>query len=610
MAQIKAKKTSTNDATLDYSIFKKINGDHPLRDTDCDCFVDYQARSRKGAKIAAFNFDLAKEMGLLPEDHPNVLNHQLEKVLLDTFSLVIINEYDIMNKVPIPEDEILPGKYMATKYLQLQHPNKQGKTSGDGRSIWNGVFKNKKMSWDISSRGTGATRLSPATSIHNKFWQTGDPKISYGCGYCDLDEGISTLFFSEVLHKNGLPTERVLLVLEFPKKLSIVVRAHPNLLRPSHMFNHLKQGNQKSLKSMVDYYIDRQVANKFWKDCPKGKRKYDYFLTKQTEVFAKMAANFEDDYIFCWLDWDGDNILMDGGIIDYGSVRQFGMFHAEYRYDDVQRFSTTIVEQKHKAKYIVQTFAQIVDFIKTGKKKNIKHFNNHRCLSYFDQTFNAVKDKNLAVKIGFKPDDVEYLFKNKRNLLRNFRDTFTYFERARSRREKYQVADGITRDALFCMRDILRELPQMYLLREKILDRDEFLDIMKSSYCKKEDLSSNHYRDRMIDLFQKQYLDLVQAIARKSKKPKFEIVLALTMRASIINKFDRVTGDSITLITDRIMKDIKKLDCDEIYRLLSDFIEYQNHNPETKIHMDTQHVKKSPIIRSMISIVRENREGL
>lgn len=610
MAQIKFKRASQTNAHYDYSIFKKINGEHPLRETNCDCFVDYRARLRKGAKVSAFNFGLAREMGLLSDDHPNELNAELEKALIETFSLVIINEYDILNNVHIPEDEILPGKFMATKYLQLQHPNKQGKTSGDGRSIWNGHFKNRKLTWDVSSRGTGATRLSPATSIHNKFWQTGDPSISYGCGYCDLDEGISTLFFSEVLHKNGLPTERVLLVLEFPKKLSIVVRAHPNLIRPSHLFNHLKQGNQSSLKAMVDYYIDRQIVNKVWKDCPKGKRKYQYFLNKQTEVFATMAANFEDEYIFCWLDWDGDNVLMDGGIIDYGSVRQFGMFHAEYRYDDVQRYSTTIVEQKHKAKYIVQTFAQIVDFICTGKKKNIKHFANHRCLSYFDQVFQSVKDRNLVEKMGFKPDQVDFLMKNKRQLIKNFRHTFTYFERARSQRETYQVADGITRDALFCMRDILRELPQMYLLREKILERDEFIEIMKSSYCKKEDLTPNHYRDKMVDLFQKQYLGIVQAIARKTKKPKFEIVLDMTMRSSVINKYDRVTGDSITLITDRIMKDIKKLDHDEIYRILMDFIEYQNHNPDTKVHMDEYHVKKSPIIRSMISIVRENREGL
>ena len=74
--------------------------------------------------------------------------------------------------------------------------------------------------------------------------------------------------------------------------------------------------------------------------------------------FARAAATFEHEYIFCWLDWDGDNCLTNGGILDYGSVRQFGLFHREYRFDDGPRWSTSIVEQRNKARYIVQTFAQ------------------------------------------------------------------------------------------------------------------------------------------------------------------------------------------------------------------------------------------------------------
>ena len=53
--------------------------------------------------------------------------------------------------------------------------------------------------------------------------------------------------------------------------------------------------------------------------------------------FAEFAAKLEMDYIFAWLDWDGDNVLADAGIIDYGSVRQFGLRHDQYRYDDVER---------------------------------------------------------------------------------------------------------------------------------------------------------------------------------------------------------------------------------------------------------------------------------
>jgi predicted sulfurtransferase len=68
---------------------------------------------------------------------------------------------------------------------------------------------------------------------------------------------------------------------------------------------------------MTDYYIDRQISNGSWAPVPRGENKYDYFLAKISETFAKISAQFESEYIFCWMDWDGDNILVDGGIIEY-----------------------------------------------------------------------------------------------------------------------------------------------------------------------------------------------------------------------------------------------------------------------------------------------------
>ncbi|HPI28671.1 MAG TPA: hypothetical protein PLS75_09350, partial [Candidatus Marinimicrobia bacterium] len=119
--------------------------------------------------------------------------------------------------------------------------------------------------------------------------------------------------------RNSIQTEETLCIIEFEKGISINIRAHQNLLRPSHFFNHLKQGNQLSLKKVMDYYIEIEKNKPEWKKCPEGSKKYEFFLKRVTETFAKMAARFESEYIFCWLDWDGDNILMDGGIIDYGA---------------------------------------------------------------------------------------------------------------------------------------------------------------------------------------------------------------------------------------------------------------------------------------------------
>ncbi|MCY4524073.1 MAG: hypothetical protein OXB84_04970, partial [Halobacteriovoraceae bacterium] len=229
-----------------YAKFQSINGDHCLKNAVPGSFVEYEVRTRHGGKVTIFNFDLAKEMGLIPKDHPDKMSKQLEDAIVDTFAIIIINEYDRMHDIKHPKKDIRPNKYMATRYLQMQHPNKRGKTSGDGRSIWNGQFSHQGTTWDISSCGTGATCLSPATHTEKKFFKTGDPNVSYGCGYSEKDEGLSSVFFSEVLHRNNISTERQLAVIEFNNGYSITVRAGKNLIRPSHIFQYLKQNNLRS----------------------------------------------------------------------------------------------------------------------------------------------------------------------------------------------------------------------------------------------------------------------------------------------------------------------------------------------------------------------------
>lgn len=598
-----------------YSKFNQINGKHPLQESCDDSFITYQVRRRHGGEVAFFNFDLAKEMGLIPSSHPETITPELEEMILETFSIVIINEFDIENNIEFPEEDILPNEYMATRYLQLQHPNKQGKTSGDGRSIWNGVVKNRGKIWDISSQGTGATSLSPATHIQNRFFQTGDPTISYGCGYSEFDEGLATLMFSEIMNKNNYETERCLAIIKFKDNISINVRANQNLIRPSHMFNHLKQGNYEALKDIVNYYIDRQEQNGNWTKVPSSQlARYKYFLRKQTEVFAKLAANFEDDYIFCWLDWDGDNILMNGGIIDYGSIRQFGLFHHEYRFDDVQRFSTSIKEQKDKARYIVQTFIQIVDYLVTKEKRPISDFNQSAYLRNFTFFFEEQKKINLLSKVGIAPKYHTDLLKKHNYLIQSFAKDFSYFERSKSTYGLYEVSDGICWDAIFCMRDVLRELPQIILSRGEAIDRQEFIDIAKSSYATEEDLAINSYRAAKIDSFQNNYISLMKAIGRKEKKDFNDILLEVLMRSSIINKFDRVTGDSIARIVESMVQKQKKFDPDTIFYVMKDFREHQTFDPENvtpkeeRVAINQKDLK--PIVTEFLQIVRAHREGI
>jgi uncharacterized protein YdiU (UPF0061 family) len=595
-----------------YPMFSRLNGEHPFKAKVPGGRVEYKARYKKGGKVAFFNFNLAKEMGLLPKNHEEVLNPALEKEILQTFSLVIINEYDVMNNIKFPEDEIHEHTYMATRYLQLQHPDKTGRTSGDGRTVWNGTVRHNGTTWDVSSCGTGGTKLSPACNINKKFYQTGDPSISYGCGLSEVAEGLETLFFSEVLGENGFKTERVLAILEYEKGLAINVRANPNLLRPSHFFGHLKQGNFETLKQVADYHIARQIENKQWEKTTfkNDKEKYYYLAEQAAKSFSETSAKFEDEYIFCWLDWDGDNILMDGGVIDYGSIRQFGLFHAEYRYDDVQRFSTTILEQKQKAKYIVQCFVQVADFLSTGKKRSLSQFKKHELLQYFDDNFNACKNRNLLQKFGLKKAHQDVLLARHASLVTKFRHTFSYFERAQSKRGVYKVADGINRDALFCMRDIMRELPQIYLSRSTILSPEDFMEIIKSSYAKKSDLKLTPQRVKQITRFQSLYLNIVKAAEKETAMSRNQFLLDLTMRSSVINKYDRVTGDSITHIVGKVQKLRPRLKSEEIYELARQFTIYQNLNPDQKREVVPPSPRQKTIMKNLHSIVRDHREGL
>lgn len=332
------------------------------------------------------------------------------------------------------------------------------------------------------------------------------------------------------------------------------------------------------------------------------------FLRKQIEIFARTAATFEDDYIFCWMDWDGDNILMDGGIIDYGSVRQFGLYHHGYKFDDDGKFSVTIEQQKTKARYIAQTFIQVVDALQKNKKTTIKEFENHKLLKIFDDHFEECKNKNLIHKIGFEDHLLETLAHS--SYLKNFRESFSFFERVQSKTGEYKVSDGVSHDAIFCMRDILRELPQLLLRNYEAISPEDFIEIIRSSYAKEKDLIITPTRKEQITLFQKNYMKLLEKASQLEKCSLQDMLLKITLRSAIINKYDRITGDSITIIADKIIKSRPKLNSTQIFQILERFISYQDLNPEKAEQKEKLNPKEEKLLFALFSIVRDYREGL
>ncbi len=552
MGARKIKKPAANVA-VNYGAFDQLDGEHPWMHAVPNGYVPYSVRELRTGEIAYFNFALAKEMGLLPANHPNKMNEQLKGKLLETFSVQIINEYDEKLGRKFATATIKQKKYMASRYLQLQHTDKKGKTSGDGRGIWNGTLSHAGKTWDVSSRGTGVTCLAPGAVAAKRPLETGGTEFGYGCGLAEIDELYGASLLAEIMHLQGHSTERVLCIVDLGKGFGIGVRAAPNLLRPAHIFLYLKQNRKAELKASLDYFIERQIENGRWKPKSRGTAIYKELAEKISLQFATFAAHLEIDYVFAWLDWDGDNVLVDAGIIDYGSVRQFGLRHDLYRYDDIDRFSTTLNEQRHKARRIVQGFMQIADYLKTGEKQPLRDYANHPISDDFDKHFTKQRAHRLLYRMGFDPAQRESIL-SKKSLFKKFDKVYSYFEKAKISGSIRKVPDGVNLPPLFNLRSVLRTLPATF--RDHGLQHqtseDEFFRLILSNFAKPKDKRKRSKHSRQIQSFQRFYCHIMKvAVGRGPAKATLQ---AIADRATKLNNDERITGNALIQIVEEIIR--------------------------------------------------------
>ena len=595
-----------------YERFNELDGTHPWREVSPDGFVDYRARYRPHGRVLFFNFPLAKEMGLIPEDHPPSIDKELEQAILDTFSLRIINEYDLEHGTKIPPESIRPKPYMATRYLQTQHRNKQGKTSGDGRSIWNGYLRSDKLAFDISSRGTGATILSPGAQETNTAIATGDTTRGYSSGLAELDEMLASAIMSEIFYRQEIPTERCLAVIGFPDGTAIGVRSAPNLIRPAHIFRYLKQKRHAEVKASVDYFIDREIENGFWTMPDDPAQRYATALNYFARNYARLAALLEEEYIFNWLSWDGDNILASGAILDYGSIRQFAAKHDKYRYKDVDRYSASLAEQRGWARMLVQVFAQTMEFINTGEKKNLNEFKNAECLRVFDEAFANERDQRMLWRIGFTQEQIAYLMSNARKEIRDFDRSLSYFEDRKVSKGIEKLPDGFTHNPVFLIRNLLRALPGYYL-SQAITSADDasahmpnevFLQMMAASYVGKKDLKLTETRIAHIREFQETYLRLVAAFGG----PLDLVLQTLQERSAIINHRHRITGDGVTWIIEEVIAMKGKIKIDGLQEAIDAFIDSQVLIPGKWRPVPPEKLKSNTLKSRLLQKFQENLE--
>jgi uncharacterized protein YdiU (UPF0061 family) len=600
-----------------FAAFDQLNGWHPWQEAVTSSFLLYPVRKLQGGRVAWFNFALAKEMGLLAENSPDKLTASLEKKILDTFCLRIVNEYDQQNNIRYTASMMKANPYMATRYLQLQHDDKTGKTSGDGRCIWNGVVTHKGKTWDVSSRGTGVTALAPGSVKSEEPLESGNTEQGYGCGLAEIDELYGSAIMAEIMHLNGFTTERMLAIIDIGDECAIGVRAGENLFRPAHLFMHLKQENYQELKRATDFLIDRQHSNKEWEFTSKTRNRYRLLLEEVCESFAQFAAHLEREYVFAWLDWDGDNVLANAGIIDYGSVRQFGVRHDQYRYDDDDRFSTNLNEQKAKAKLTVQVFAQMVDYLTSKDKKPLGQFRDHPIMDQFEQHFETYLLSHFLYQMGLKTSQRINLLDHHRPQVEELFAEFQKFEKRKTQKKIQKVADGVNRPAIFNMRHFLRDFPELLLMTKKkdgppLISPEDFCEAYKTDFASKNDLAITQSLASKIKSLQLKYFDCLKLVQRPSWR---KLTQQVSERASVINRIDRVTGNAlINMVNEILVRRRQGLPDDNIMETMEEFILSQVTRPDLTDPEETQKLNRSlskdPLGRAFLSLVEDYKEDI
>ncbi|MGE0527690.1 MAG: hypothetical protein AB7P49_11550, partial [Bdellovibrionales bacterium] len=462
---------------------------------------------------------------------------------------------------------------------------------------------------------TGVTALAPGAVQAGQPLRSGNTDHGYGCGLAEIDELYGAAILAEIFHCNGIPTERVLAIVDLGKGIGIGVRAAPNLIRPAHLFLYLKQGKLEPLKRAVDYLIDRQFVNKSWPIRPDDKDRYTKMLSEVTSSFARFVAILDRDYIFAWLDWDGDNVLANAGIIDYGSVRQFGLRHDQYRYDDVERWSTNLNQQRYKAREIVQTFVQMVNFLQTGQKRPLRDFKKSSYLEEFDQLFRYHCLERFVYQIGF-PEPLARLLLNKhRRDVEAFFNIHSEFERVKTYRKMRKVADGVHRPAIYNMRvalarmpDYLEGLPQEMV---PLVESEEFFSWILSSRAGRKDRRLTKYVRRKIARWQQLYIKLLTRVSTPVTWD--QTVTTVRQRARLINDESRITGNALICIVDELLRYRRRgLSDAQIQEAIDDLITAQTLNPDCAgISPDLREaVAAKPLLRGFLSVVHGFREDI
>jgi len=387
------------------------------------------------------------------------------------------------------------------------------------------------------------------------------------------------------------------------------VRAGKNLFRPAHIFSFLKQGNYDALSRATNFLIDRQFQNKSWNFSSKTPHKYSKLTEELCYSFAEFTAQLEREYIFTWLEWDGDNVLSDAGIIDYGSIRQFGLRHDHYKYDDVERFSTNLSGQRNKAKKIIQTFIQLTDFLKSKQKKPLSDFENSKILKNFDEAYDYFLVSKFLKQVGLEDKYINVLMRKYRKDMNTFYQSFLTLEKQKSSEPLKKVEDGVNRTPLFNMRRTLIDIPESILNNK--LDLETILYNTVTELAPESDKKHSEKFINNFQIFYKMYDSTLKTVTKEfNNHSRTKIIKSIVNNSKIHNAQNRLTGNALISIVNELIHAKKKgLPHSELQKIIDHLIVSQV-SVEHKRSSKPRHKKSKKLMNTILTLIDGFKEDI
>jgi len=118
----------------------------------------------------------------------------------------------------------------------------------------------------------------------------------------------------------------------------------------------------------------------------------------------------------------------------------------------------------------------------------------------------------------------------------------------------------------------------------------------------------------MVSAFQNRYLDLLEAVAMGAGRSLQNLLGEVAHRAGVINRFDRVTGDSLAHGATELLRNRKSMSKPPMYRVIRQYTELQSQDPDVGDKSKPASRLRNPdakrILDTLIELQEQCRHGL